>query len=208
MEAACRTGHTGFSKGYDGIIYQRRMGLRWFTIQTRHYTHRSRARTRYGKSAQCNFTHQCIITRDKTSQCFLTQNGVCVVLYSGPCVLYVANISSSTIPSPTRPRKNIPTTRSPLFEPDGGGVLAVWTFFSRVFPCRSEAHEKTCLLVVLVGLVVDDVEELELVDAARGGDDAEPVAELLLLEELLRPVVVGARAAVSVKGVEIGKQRH
>lgn len=92
-----------------------------------------------------------------------------------------------------------------------GVFLAVWTFFfrerERVFPCRSEAHENS-LLVVLVGLVVDDVEELELVDAARGGDDAEPVAELLLLEELLRPVVVGARAAVSVKGVEIGKQRH
>lgn len=43
------------------------------------------------------------------------------------------------------------------------------------------------LLVVLVSLVVDDVEELELVDTARGGDDAEPVTELLLLEELLGP---------------------
>lgn len=43
------------------------------------------------------------------------------------------------------------------------------------------------LLVILVGLVVDDVEELELVDALGGRDHAEPVAELLLLEELLRP---------------------
>ena len=43
------------------------------------------------------------------------------------------------------------------------------------------------LLVVLVGLVVDDVVELELVDTTRGGDDAEPVTELLLLEELLGP---------------------
>lgn len=43
------------------------------------------------------------------------------------------------------------------------------------------------LLVVLVSLVVDDVEELELVDTPRGGDDAEPVTELLLLEELLGP---------------------
>jgi NAD-dependent oxidoreductase involved in siderophore biosynthesis len=48
------------------------------------------------------------------------------------------------------------------------------------------------LLVVLVSLVVDDVEELELVDTARGGDDAEPVTELLLLEELLGPVVQGS----------------
>lgn len=53
------------------------------------------------------------------------------------------------------------------------------------------------LLVVLVSLVVDDVEELELVDAARGGDDAEPVAELLLLEELLGQVLeVAAREVV------------
>ena len=44
------------------------------------------------------------------------------------------------------------------------------------------------LLVVLISLVVDDVEELELVDATRGRDDAEPVTELLLLEELLGPV--------------------
>ena len=44
------------------------------------------------------------------------------------------------------------------------------------------------LLVVLVSLVVDDVEELELVDTSGGGNDAEPVTELLLLEELLGPV--------------------
>lgn len=47
----------------------------------------------------------------------------------------------------------------------------------------------TRLLVVLIGLVVDDVEEAEFVDALRGGDDAEPVAELLLLEKLLGAVV-------------------
>ena len=126
------------------------------------------------------------------------------MLYSGPCVLYVANISSSTIPSPTRPRETSHHTRSPLFEPDGVGGF-FWQcglfFFERerVFPCRSEAHENS-LLVVLVGLVVDDVEELELVDAARGGDDAEPVAELLLLEELLRPV--GARRSQRQGGRE------
>ena len=43
------------------------------------------------------------------------------------------------------------------------------------------------LLVVLVSLVVDDVEELELVDTLGGGDHAEPVTELHLLEELLGP---------------------
>jgi hypothetical protein len=41
------------------------------------------------------------------------------------------------------------------------------------------------LLVIILGLVVDHVEEAELVDALGGGNDAEPVTELLLLEELL-----------------------
>jgi hypothetical protein len=43
----------------------------------------------------------------------------------------------------------------------------------------------TRLLVIVLSLVVDDVEEAELVDALGGGNDAEPVTELLLLEELL-----------------------
>lgn len=41
------------------------------------------------------------------------------------------------------------------------------------------------LLIILLGLVVDDVEEAELVNTLGGGDDTEPVTELLLLEELL-----------------------
>jgi hypothetical protein len=45
------------------------------------------------------------------------------------------------------------------------------------------------LLVILVGLIVDNVEEAELVDALGGGNDAEPVTELLLLEELLGAIV-------------------
>ena len=45
------------------------------------------------------------------------------------------------------------------------------------------------LLVVLVSLVVDDVEEAELVNTLGGGNDAEPVTKLLLLEELLRPTL-------------------
>ena len=53
------------------------------------------------------------------------------------------------------------------------------------------------LLVVLLGLVVDDVEELELVHSLRGGDDTEPVTELLLLEELL-----GATGGLSATALE------
>jgi hypothetical protein len=44
------------------------------------------------------------------------------------------------------------------------------------------------LLVILIRLVVNNVEEAELVDALGGGNDAEPVTELLLLEELLGTV--------------------
>jgi ribosomal RNA-processing protein 12 len=47
----------------------------------------------------------------------------------------------------------------------------------------------TRLFVVLLSLVVDDVVEAELVDTLGGGDDAEPVTELLLLEVLLGEVL-------------------
>lgn len=44
------------------------------------------------------------------------------------------------------------------------------------------------LLVVVIGLVVDNVEELQLVHSLRGRYDAEPITELHLLEELLGAV--------------------
>lgn len=48
--------------------------------------------------------------------------------------------------------------------------------------------ERRNLLLLLVALLVDDVVEAELVDTLGGGDNAEPVTELLLLEVLLGPV--------------------
>ena len=73
-----------------------------------------------------------------------------------------------------------------------GQVLKLFSIPYPNSPIHSCAVAMHCnlfrLLVVLVSLVVDDVEELELVDTARGRDDAEPVTELLLLEELLGPV--------------------
>ena len=45
-----------------------------------------------------------------------------------------------------------------------------------------------CLFLVLVALVVDHVEESQFIDTLAGRHDTQPVAELLLLEELLRPV--------------------
>ena len=62
-------------------------------------------------------------------------------------------------------------------------------------PCQTKPEKElhpslldaTDLLVIVLVLVVDNVVELELVDTGRGGDDAEPVTELLLLEELLGP---------------------
>ena len=46
-------------------------------------------------------------------------------------------------------------------------------------------REVQYLLLIILSLVVDDVEEAELVNTLGGGDDTEPVTELLLLEELL-----------------------
>jgi hypothetical protein len=61
--------------------------------------------------------------------------------------------------------------------------------FQPKLPCKSYRVLKAQhLILILIGLVVDDVEEAELVHALGGGDDAEPVTELLLLEELLSPV--------------------
>jgi len=52
------------------------------------------------------------------------------------------------------------------------------------------------LLIVLVSLVVDNVEEPELVSARGGGHHAKPIAELLLLEVLLRPALCALVAKV------------
>lgn len=56
-------------------------------------------------------------------------------------------------------------------------------------------RELQYLLLIILSLVVDDVEEAELVDTLGGGDDTEPVTELLLLEELL-----GTVKAISICG--------
>lgn len=53
------------------------------------------------------------------------------------------------------------------------------------------------LLVILSVLIIDDVEELELVDTLGSRHNAQPVAELHLLEELLGQVLeVAARQVV------------
>lgn len=68
--------------------------------------------------------------------------------------------------------------------------LVCFSFF-RPTPCNLMHFmiviriRKGYLLVILLSVVVDDVEEAELVDTLGGGDDTEPVTELLLLEELL-----------------------
>ena len=59
-------------------------------------------------------------------------------------------------------------------------------------------REVQYLLLIILSLVVDDVEEAELVDTLGGGDDTEPVTELLLLEELL-----GTAIAISIRAIAI-----
>jgi len=46
------------------------------------------------------------------------------------------------------------------------------------------------LLIILLVRIVDNVEESELVDAFGGGDNTEPISQLLLLEELLCPNII------------------
>jgi hypothetical protein len=78
---------------------------------------------------------------------------------------------------------------SGLMTPASQGYI----LFDRQTPSQTvRCHTKSSanrLLVVLLSLVVNDVEELELVNTLGGGNDAEPVTELVLLEELLGAVV-------------------
>lgn len=74
------------------------------------------------------------------------------------------------------------------------------------------SKKKNRLLVVLSVVIVDNVEELELVDALGGRHDAQPVAQLHLLEELLGQVlkvaagqvVVGNNLNLAVAGLRDG----
>jgi hypothetical protein len=80
------------------------------------------------------------------------------------------------------------------------------TYPTEILPPNRPVRNR--LLIVLLSVVIDDVEELELVNATRGGNDAEPVTELVLLEELLgkvldiptRELVVGNDLDLAVGG--------
>ena len=54
------------------------------------------------------------------------------------------------------------------------------------------------LLLILLLVLANDVVEAELVDTLGGGDDTEPVTELLLLQELLGEVLEVAAGEVLV----------
>lgn len=53
---------------------------------------------------------------------------------------------------------------------------------------RKSFHQRNNLLLILISLVANNVVEAKLIDTLGGRNDAKPVTELLLLEELLRPV--------------------
>lgn len=74
------------------------------------------------------------------------------------------------------------------------------------FGCHSG---RSNLLLILLALVVDDVVEAELVDTLGGGDDTEPVTELLLLEVLLG--AIGGTISIlptCIKSMEGGTYRY
>jgi hypothetical protein len=58
------------------------------------------------------------------------------------------------------------------------------------------------LLLILLSIVVDDVVEAKLVDALGGGDNAQPVTELLFLKELLRPGDIKQALAIYLQADE------
>jgi len=66
------------------------------------------------------------------------------------------------------------------------------------FSASQNFLERKSLLVILLLVLANDVVEAELVDTLGGGDDAEPVTELLLLEELLCQVLEVATGEVLV----------
>ena len=74
---------------------------------------------------------------------------------------------------------------APIYwQPPDASTLVIRSFLD-FFGCHSG---RSNLLLILLTLVVDDVVEAELVDTLGGGDNAEPVTELLLLEVLLGAV--------------------
>lgn len=74
---------------------------------------------------------------------------------------------------------------APIYwQPPDASTLVIRSFLD-FFGCHSG---RSNLLLILLALVVDDVVEAELVDTLGGGDDTEPVTELLLLEVLLGAV--------------------
>ena len=75
--------------------------------------------------------------------------------------------------------------------------------------CHDVDHAESSnisLLVIILSLIVDDVEEAELIDTLGGRDDAEPITELLLLEELLGAVVERLASAIKMSKVSPGRK--
>lgn len=82
-----------------------------------------------------------------------------------------------------------PASLFPPFRTTNGSPLATESLRERLRrACVLDCVHHPLLVILLVG-IVDDVEELELVHSLRGRDDAEPVTELHLLEELLGQVL-------------------
>jgi len=69
---------------------------------------------------------------------------------------------------------------SPLAVADSFPTIVPWCLYH-----LQRAHVSTSLLVILVRVVINDVEESQLIHALGGGDHAQPVPQLLLLEEFL-----------------------
>lgn len=66
-------------------------------------------------------------------------------------------------------------------------------------PQLARLHIIQHLLIILVRIIIDNIEEPELIHPLRGRYHPQPITELLLLEEFLRPVtIVSAPASIHV----------
>jgi hypothetical protein len=64
---------------------------------------------------------------------------------------------------------------------------AMYALYPRPLSIVTSISTNLLLVILLIG-IVDNVEESELIDTLGGRDNSEPISQLLLLEELLRPI--------------------
>ena len=61
-------------------------------------------------------------------------------------------------------------------------------YYPLFYPSWRPSSTDPLLIILLIG-IINNVEESQLINTLGGGDNSEPISQLLLLEELLRPIL-------------------